>query len=44
MSEWFYIRIAFALTWAVLIGYTVLLTRRSRAAERALNEFGGGAE
>ena len=32
MSEWFYIRLAFGLTWAVLAGYTWLLVRRSRAA------------
>lgn len=43
MSEWFYIRLAYGLTWVVLGGYIVLLNRRRGAAERALRETGNGA-
>lgn len=42
MSEWFYIRIAYGVTWVVVAGYTLLLVRRGRAAENALHEQGGG--
>jgi hypothetical protein len=42
MSEWFYIRIAYGLTWVVVAGYTLLLLRRGRAAEKALRSMGGG--
>ena len=44
MSEWFYIRLAYGLTWVVLGGYLLLLHRRRSAAERAIREMGGGAE
>lgn len=44
MSEWFYIRLALGLTWAVLAGYALLLHRRRVAAERALSEAVGGDE
>jgi CcmD family protein len=44
MSEWFYIRIAFGLTWLVIAGYALLLNRRRIAAEQAISELGGGAE
>jgi hypothetical protein len=44
MSEWFYIRIAFGLTWAVLAVYICLLVRRRVAAEESLRELGGGIE
>jgi CcmD family protein len=40
MSEWFYIRLALGITWAVLGGYMLLLNRRRVAAERALREIG----
>ncbi|HUF50495.1 MAG TPA: heme exporter protein CcmD [Longimicrobiales bacterium] len=43
MSEWFYIRLAFGLTWVVLGGYLLLLHRRRRAAERAIEAMDGGA-
>lgn len=42
MSEWFYIRVAYGLTWVVVAGYTWLVMRRLRAAEIALREQGGG--
>ncbi len=44
MSEWFYIRLAYGLTWFVLAGYTLLLVRRSRSAEEALRQVRGGSE
>ena len=44
MSEWFYIRFAFGLTWVVLAGYMFLLYRRRVAAEQAIQDLGGGAE
>ena len=44
MSEWFYIRLAFGLTWFVLAGYMFLLYRRRGAAEQALRDLGGGVE
>jgi hypothetical protein len=44
MSEWFYIRLAFGLSWAVLAGYTFLLVRRGRSAADALRQLRGGAE
>lgn len=40
MSEWAWVLVAFGLTWAVLIGYTLYLNgrlERSRAALRAAN-------
>lgn len=40
MSEWFYIRLALGITWAVLGGYMLLLNRRRAAAERALRDAG----
>ena len=43
MSEWFYIRLAYGLTWVVFAGYLVLLHRRRVAAERALGDIDGGA-
>jgi hypothetical protein len=42
MSEWFYIRLAFGLTWVVLAVYTLLLLRRSRSAADALRRLSGG--
>jgi hypothetical protein len=42
MSEWFYIRLALGLAWAVVGGYALLLHRRRVAAERALNDLHGG--
>lgn len=33
MSEWFYIRLAYGLTWAVLLVYALLLHRRRLRAE-----------
>ena len=44
MSEWFYIRLAFGLTWVVLGGYIFLLHRRRSAAEQALRDLRGGVE
>jgi hypothetical protein len=44
MSEWFYIRLAFGLTWIVLAGYTFLLLRRSRSAADALRRSAGGEQ
>ena len=44
MSEWFYIRLAYGVTWVVLAGYLWLLFRRSRSAEQALRRLRGGAE
>jgi hypothetical protein len=44
MSEWFYIRLAFGLTWATIAVYALLLNQRRLAAERALRETGGGVE
>jgi hypothetical protein len=42
MSEWFYIRLALGITWSALGGYIMLLYRRLRAAERALDGSGRG--
>jgi CcmD family protein len=42
-EEWFYIRLAYGLTWVVIAGYTLLLYRRSRAAERAIRDLRGDA-
>jgi hypothetical protein len=42
MSEWFYIRLAFGITWVVLTGYMTLLLRRSRSGEKALRQVRGG--
>jgi CcmD family protein len=42
MSEWFYIRLAYGVTWVVLAGYLLLLIRRSRSAEQALRKVRGG--
>jgi hypothetical protein len=44
MSEWFYVRLAFGLTYFVIIGYTLLLHSRRVAAEEAVRELGGGVE
>lgn len=41
MSEWFYIWLAFGLTWLVLGGYAWRLRGRQAAAERALRHNGG---
>jgi hypothetical protein len=43
MSEWFYIRLAFGLTYLVIAGYALLLLRRRAAAEESVRELGGGA-
>jgi hypothetical protein len=40
MSEWFYIRLALGITWAVLGGSLLLLNRRRIAAERAVRDIG----
>lgn len=40
MSEWFYIWLAYGITWTVLGGYMLLLNRRRIAAERANRESG----
>jgi hypothetical protein len=42
MSEWFYIRLALGVTWAVFAGYILLLNRRRAAAERAIRDIEGG--
>lgn len=42
MSEWFYIRLALGITYAVLGGYMLLLNRRRVAAERAVREIAAG--
>jgi CcmD family protein len=42
-NPWPYIYAAFGLTWAVIAGYTLLLTRRRAAAEAALRDMGGGS-
>ena len=39
MSDWFYIRLAFALAWSVLGGYALLLYRRTVRAEHALRQM-----
>jgi CcmD family protein len=36
MSNWFYVGMAYGVTYLALIGYTVHLIRRRRAAESAL--------
>ncbi|MEX0907367.1 MAG: CcmD family protein [Gemmatimonadota bacterium] len=36
MSDWFYIGLAFGLTWSVIAGYTLLLHRRRVRAEAEL--------
>jgi hypothetical protein len=41
MSEWFYIWLAFGLTWGVVGGYTLRLRGRQASAERALRYKGG---
>jgi hypothetical protein len=43
MSEWFYIWLAFGLTWVVLGGYSVWLIGRRRVADAALRGSKGGA-
>jgi hypothetical protein len=43
-EQWFYIRLAFGLTWVVIAGYTLLMLRQGRAAEAAVRELGGGEE
>lgn len=35
MSEWFYINLAYGLTWATLAGYALYLARRSAMARAA---------
>jgi hypothetical protein len=42
MSEWFYIRMAFGLTWLVVAGYALAMHRRRVAAERAISQQDGG--
>jgi hypothetical protein len=42
MSEWFYIRVAYGLTWVVVAGYALIMYRRAVAAEQAVRELGGG--
>jgi hypothetical protein len=37
MSNWAFVALAFGLTWAVLIGYTVSIHRRARQAQRLLD-------
>jgi hypothetical protein len=44
MSEWFYVRLAYGLTYVVVVGYTLLLYRRSRVAAEAVREMGGEVE
>ncbi|HSJ16217.1 MAG TPA: hypothetical protein VK939_17555 [Longimicrobiales bacterium] len=41
MSEWFYIWLAFGLTWVVVGGYAWRLRGRQVAAERGLGQNGG---
>ena len=41
MSEWFYIWLAYGLTWVVLGGYALRLRGRQGAAERGLRHNGG---
>jgi hypothetical protein len=36
MSNWAYVILCFALTWAVILGYALLTHRRLRQAEAAL--------
>jgi len=43
MSEWFYIWLAFGLTWGVVGGYSAWLIGRRKAAEAALRGRNGGA-
>jgi hypothetical protein len=43
MSEWFYIWLAFGLTWSVVGGYSVWLIGRRKAATAALRGSNGGA-
>jgi hypothetical protein len=43
MSEWFYIWLAFGLTWAVVGGYAAWLSSRRKDAEAALGGRKGGA-
>jgi hypothetical protein len=44
VNPWFYIWLAFGLSWTVIGGYTLLLHRRRVAAELALRELGGGGD
>jgi hypothetical protein len=44
MSEWYYIRLAFGLTYFVIAGYALLLLRRRATAEAAVREMGGEVE
>jgi hypothetical protein len=36
MSNWGFVALAFGLTWAVLVGYTLVVLNRSRRARAAL--------
>jgi len=42
MSEWFYIWLAFGLTWSVLGAYSAWLNARRKAADAALRGRNGG--
>jgi hypothetical protein len=43
MSEWFYICLAYGLTWGVVGGYAAWLIGRRKAAEAALRGQNGGS-
>lgn len=38
MSEWGFVIASYAVTWIVLLGYTIYLERRHRQAARAFEE------
>lgn len=42
MSEWFYIWLAFGLTWGVVGGYAAWIMARRRGAEQGLRGQNGG--
>ena len=44
MSNWFYIGVAFGLTWAVLVAYFLYLGRRTRRAEEGLTRLSSNVE
>lgn len=43
MSEWFYVSLAYGMTWATFGGYMLRLHLLRVAAERAMRESNGGS-
>lgn len=42
MSEWFYVGLAYGVTWVTFAGYMIRLHLLRVAAERAMHESGNG--